>query len=112
MNEHEIIMQLMKKLKFIGIVQGAYGSPLFRSHYEWPTNPQGIGEEAFNGWWNNIPANRQSDPFQDANEYGYGASQLSHLPILNGYDHGKLLSYIPLYGNRTSTKDLITALKI
>ena len=31
-----------------------------------------------------------------------------HLPILNGYDYGKLLSYIPLYGIRMSTKDLIT----
>ena len=55
-----------------------------------------------------MPANRHSDPFQDANEYGYVATQLSHLPRLNGYDPGNLLSYIPLYGNRTSTKDLIT----
>ena len=27
---------------------------------------------------------------------------------MNGYDPGNLLSYIPLYGNRTNTKDLIT----
>ena len=55
-----------------------------------------------------MPANRHSDPFQDANEYGYVATQLSHLPRLNGYDPGNLLSYIPLYGNRMSTNDLIT----
>ena len=38
----------------------------------------------------------QSDPFQDADNNGYLATQLSHLPKVMGYGPGNLLSYLPL----------------
>ena len=54
-----------------------YGSPLFRSHYERPTNPRGLEEALLNDWHSNIhDDDRHSDPFQDANEYCYVATQL------------------------------------
>ena len=52
--------------------------------------------------------NRHTDPFQDADHHGYVATQLSHLPNRIGYDPSNLLSYIPLYENKTSTKAIIT----
>ena len=52
------------------------------------------------------------DISQDANFYGYVATQLTHLPRLLGYDPCKLLSYIPLYGSKSLTKELITSHRI
>ena len=83
-----------------------HGSPLFRSQYERLTKPRGFEEVLLNNGWR-VHDDRHSDPFQDANEYSYMATQLSHLPRLSGYDRGNLLSYIPMYGNRKSMKDLI-----
>ena len=85
-----------------------YCSPLFRTHYDHPTNPRILGEnELVNGdWWKGCT--RHSDPFQDANHYGYVSTQLSHLPTKMGYDPGNLLTYLPLYGSKMNTKDLIT----
>ena len=83
-----------------------HGPPLFRSQYERLTKPRGFEEVLLNNGWH-VHDDRHSDPFQDANEYSYMATQLSHLPRLSGYDRGNLLSYIPMYGNRKSMKDLI-----
>ena len=33
---------------------------------------------------------------------------MTHLPQLPSYDPGNIMSYVPLYNGRTSTKDLIT----
>ena len=85
---------------------GVYGSPLFRTHYDHPTNPRILGEdELVNGDWQE-GCDRHSNPFQDANHHGHVSTQLSHLPTKMGYDN--LLTYLPLYGSKTSTKDLIT----
>ena len=46
--------------------------------------------------------------FQDANKYGYVATQMTHLPQLPSYNPGNIMSYVPLDDGRTSTKDLIT----
>ena len=46
-------------------------------------------------WWE--IDNRDSDIFQDANDYGYVATQLTHLPKCVGYDVGNVLSYLPIY---------------
>ena len=85
-----------------------YCSPLFRTHYDHPTNPRILGEdELVNGdWWEGC--NRHSDPFQDTNHYDYVSTQLSHLPTKIGYDPDNLLTYLPLYGSKTSMKDLMT----
>ena len=86
-----------------------YGSPLFRTHYDHPMNPRILGEdELVNSDWQE-GCNRHSDPYQDANHYGYYVStQLSHLPTKMGYDPSNLLTYLPLYRSKTSMKDLIT----
>ena len=75
-----------------------YGSPLFRFHYEYPTNPRMSGDlqlmNNMNNWQN---LNRCSNPFQDADHHGYVATQLSHLLHRIGYDRGnfdKLHSFI------------------
>ena len=36
---------------------------------------------------------RQEDPFQDADEYGYVATQLTHLPRLVAFDAGNMLTF-------------------
>ena len=46
--------------------------------------------------------------FQDANKYGYVATQMTHFPQLPSYNPGNIMSYVPLYDGQTSTKDLIT----
>ena len=86
-----------------------YGSPLFRMHYEHPTNPR-MRRDPFGGeWW---LCNHQSDPFRDADDNSYVATQLSHLPKMLGCDPGNLLSYLPLYdvnGQEICSKSNITS---
>ena len=74
-----------------------YGSPLFRYHCEFPTNPSLKGDVVNNpdNWWE--IDNRDSDIFEDADDYGYVAMQLTHLPKCIGYDVGNVLSYLPIY---------------
>ena len=45
-----------------------YGSPLFRFHYEYPTNPRMLGNLQLMNNMNNwqVLLNRRTDPFQDA----------------------------------------------
>ena len=86
-----------------------YGSPLFCMHYEYPTNPQMCPDMMEGEWW---LCNHQSDPFQDSDNNGYVATQLSHLPKMMGYDLGNLLSYRPLYnvnGQEICSKNSITS---
>ena len=86
-----------------------YGSPLFHMHYEYPTNPRMHPDAMEVEWWFR---NHQSDPFQDADNNGYVATQLSHLPKMMGYDPGNLLSYLPLYnvnGQEICSKSSITS---
>ena len=75
-----------------------YGSPLFRQHYERPTNPSlsNVDEEV--AWWD--INSREDDCVKDANDYGYVATQLSHLPRLIGYDFGNVIMYRALKGNK------------
>ena len=86
-----------------------HGSPLFLMHYEYPTNPRMCPDEMEREWWLH---NRQSYPFQDADNNGCVATQLSHLPKMMGYDPGNLLSYLPLYnvnGQEICSKSSITS---
>ena len=72
-----------------------YGSPLFRVHYEFPTNPSLKGSTVNNpmlDWWD--IENRDEDIFEDADDYSYVATQLTHLPKCIGYDLGNVLSYL------------------
>ena len=70
-------------------------SPLFRYHYELPTNPNAewIDRDVVNQLVDIWRPNRKLDVFQDPNEYGYVASQLTHLPRMLGYEFGNILSY-------------------
>ena len=70
-------------------------SPLFRYHYELPTNPntEWIDQDVVNRLNDEWRPDRGLDVFQDPNEYGYVASQLTHLPRMLGYDFGNILSY-------------------
>ena len=70
-------------------------SPLFHYHYELPTNPNAewIDQDAVNRLNDQWRPDRKLDVFQDPNEYGYVASQLTHLPRMLGYDFGNSLSY-------------------
>ena len=74
-----------------------YGSPLFRWYYEFPMNPSLCGPviEDVGNWWD--IEDQDSNIFEDADDYGYMAAQLSHLPKCIGYDVGNLLSYMPIY---------------
>ena len=77
-----------------------HGSPLFRHHYEFPTNPSLKGVVVDNPPnWHDIE-NRDEDIFEDPNEFGYVATQLTHLPKMLGYDIGNILTYSPLYDAR------------
>ena len=64
-------------------------APLFRYHYELPTNPDAkyIDQQIQN------QVLRREDPFQDADEYGYIATQLTHLPKLVSFDPGNMLTF-------------------
>ena len=79
-----------------------YGSPLFRQHYEHPTNPSlsNVDEEV--AWWD--INSREDDCFKDANDDGYVATQLSHLPRLIGYDFGNVIMYRALRGNKEGAR--------
>ena len=79
-----------------------YGSPLFRQHYEHPSNPSlsNVDEEV--AWWD--INSREDDCFKDANDYGYVATQLSHLPRLIGYDFGNVIMYRALRGNEEGAR--------
>ena len=74
-----------------------YGYPLFRHHYEVPTNPTLKGDVVSDpiNWWD--INDRESDIFEDTDEYGYVSTQLTHLPKFIGYDVGNVLSYLPIY---------------
>ena len=64
-------------------------APLFRYHYELPTNPDAkyIDQQIRN------QVLRREDSFQDADEYGYVATQLTHLPKLLSFDAGNTLTF-------------------
>ena len=71
-----------------------YGSPLFRQHYEFPMNPSlKESNNEHEPWWDIEDC--ESDLFEDADEYGYVATQLTHLPRFASYDAGNMLSYSP-----------------
>ena len=74
-----------------------HGSPLFRLHYEFPTNPSFKGHVVNDpdNWW--AIQNRDEDLFEDLDDFGYIATQLTHLPKCIGYDWGNVLSYLPIY---------------
>ena len=55
-----------------------YGSPLFRHHYEYPTNPSLMHHVDQVAWWD--INHREDDCFLDSDKYGYVASQLTHIP--------------------------------
>ena len=85
-----------------------YGSPLFRIHYEYPTNPslKGIVVNDPDNWWD--IEERDSDIFEDPNEYGYVSTQLMHLPNYLGYNFGNVLSYLPIYDLALSNELMYT----
>ena len=68
-----------------------YGSPLFRHHYECPTNPSLMHHVDQDAWWD--INHREDDCFLDSDKYGYVASQLIHISQLIGYDYGNVLTY-------------------
>ena len=74
-----------------------YGAPLFSAHYEFPTNLslRGMVVNDPDNWWD--IKERDSDIFEDADEYGYVSTQLTHLPKCLGYNVGNILSYLPIY---------------
>ena len=82
-----------------------YGSPLFRQHYKFPTNPSLRGTDIQNGHWWEID-DRDSNIFEDADDYGYVATQLTHLPKFISSDVGNLLAYRPIYDSTTNESDL------
>ena len=75
-----------------------YGSPLFRQHYEFPMNPSLKGSNNEHGPWWDIE-DRELDLFEDADEYGYVATQLTHLPRFASYDAGNMISFSPYDGS-------------
>ena len=88
-------------------------SPLYRNQYTHPTNPRmGAFNNNFDWWCNN--RDDQLNPFKDADNYGYMASQLSHLPKAMGYDPGNMLSHIPIpvYSTTSLIRNLITSRQI
>ena len=70
-------------------------APLFRYHYELPTNPSAKYIDQHMAWLVQMRNQvlRQEDPFQDADEYGYVATQLTHLPRLVAFDAGNMLTF-------------------
>ena len=48
-------------------------------------------------WWD--IEDHESDLFEDADEYGYMATQLTHLLRFASYDAGNMLSYSPYDGS-------------
>ena len=90
---HDIPHQcVFRDCKFI------YGSPLLRQHYEFPTNPSLKGSNNEHGPWWDIE-DHELDLFEDADEYGYVTTQLTHLPRFVSYDAGNMLSYSPYDGS-------------
>ena len=84
-----------------------YRSPLFRVHYEFPTNPSVKGSpvnDPMLNWWD--IENRDEDISEDADDYGYVATQLMHLPKCIGYDLGNVLSYLPIYDLQVSKESI------
>ena len=79
-----------------------YGSPLFRQHYEHPTNPSLNGVDDDEAWCD--IDNRENYCFQDANDFGYVATQLSHLPRLMDYDFGNVLTYRSVSDNEEGAR--------
>ena len=81
-----------------------YGSPLFRYSYEFPTNPTMKGDIVNDPKnWREI-VGRHKDMFIDANDFGYMATQLSHLPHCIRYDCSNLMSYLPVYDVNVNVK--------
>ena len=74
-----------------------YGLPLFRFHYEFPTNPSLKGHVVNDpdNWW--AIQNHDKDLFEDPDDFGYVATHLTHLPKCIGYDWGNVLSYLLIY---------------
>ena len=68
-----------------------YGFPLFRHHYECPTNLSLMHHVDQDAWWG--INHREDDCFLDSDKYGYVASQLTHIPQLIGYNYGNVLTY-------------------
>ena len=77
-----------------------YGSPLFRHHYECPTNLSLMHHVDRDAWWD--INNREDDCFLDSDKYGYVASQLTLIPQLIGYDYGNMLMYSEHIDNRSN----------
>ena len=69
--------------------------PLFRYHYELSTNPSAKYIDQHMAWLVQIRNQvlRREDPFQDADEYGYVATQLTHVPKLVAFDPGNMLTF-------------------
>ena len=70
-------------------------APLFQYHYELPTNPSAKYIDQHMAWLVQMRNQvlRQEDPFQDPDEYGYVATQLTHLPRLVAFDAGNMLTF-------------------
>ena len=70
-------------------------APLFRYHYELPTNPDAKYIDQHMAWLVQMRNQvlRREDLFQDADEYGYVATQLTHLPKLVSFDAGNMLTF-------------------
>ena len=70
-------------------------APLFHYHYELPTNPSVKYIDQHMAWLVQLRNQvlRMEDPFQDADEYGYVTSQLTHLSKLVAFDPGNMLTY-------------------
>ena len=71
-------------------------SPLFRYHYELPTNPSANWIDPHLAWLvqQGVRPNRKNNVFEDADNFGYVSSQLTHLPKLIGYDSGNMLTFV------------------
>ena len=71
-------------------------SPLFRYHYELPTNLHAKWIDQHVAWLmqQRLRPTRTDDVFEDADEFGYVSTQLTHLPRLVGYDMGNMLIFI------------------
>ena len=83
-----------------------FGSPMVRMHYEYPTSPSlkgGVMNEPAM-WWE--VDDSQEDIFEDANDYGYVSTHLTHLTKCGGYDCGELLSNLPMYDVSASTSSI------
>ena len=89
-NGHKAIMHQIILLKYIEIVVEFIG------HHGFTVSMKALITQK-KSFFNRQQDDQLEEMFQDANKYGYVATQMTHLPQLPSYDPGNIMSYVPLY---------------